>query len=85
MGTPVYLKARESLRITDGAGRKLKCLRGRLWITQDGDREDRVIGSGEALVLNRPGLSLVTALSDPALLVVQPGSVIARQPLRHAA
>ncbi len=85
LDTPVYLKERESLGITDGAGREVKCLRGTLWITQEGDREDRVIGSGEAVVLNRPGLSLVTALRGPALLVVQPGSVIARHPLRRAA
>jgi hypothetical protein len=85
LDTPVYLKARELLRIADGAGLEVKCLRGNLWITQDGDREDRIVGSGESFVLDRPGLSLVTAPLDPALLVVQPGTVIARNPLRHAA
>ena len=85
LDTPVYLKERESLRIADGAGREVKCLRGALWITQEGDREDRLIDSGESFVLNRPGLSLVTALRGPALLIVQQGSVIARHPLRRAA
>jgi hypothetical protein len=85
LDTPVYLKARESLRIADGAGFEVKCLRGDLWITQHGDLEDRMIGRGESFVLDRPGLALVTALGDPALVVVQPGSVIVRQPLRHAA
>jgi Protein of unknown function (DUF2917) len=74
-----------SLRIADGAGFEVKCLRGNLWITQHGDLEDRIIGRGESFVLDRPGLSLVTALGDPALLVVRPGMVIARRPLRHAA
>jgi hypothetical protein len=81
----IYLKAREALRIEDGAGFEVKCLRGNLWITQHGDFEDRIIGRGEAFVLDRPGLSLVTALGDPALLVVRPGMAIARQPFRHAA
>jgi Protein of unknown function (DUF2917) len=85
LDAPVHLKERESLRIADGAGRPVKCLRGTLWITQEGDHEDRVIGSGEGFVLNRPGLSLVTAMRGPALLIVQPGSVIARHPLRRAA
>ncbi len=85
LDTPVYLKERESLRIADGGGREVKCLRGHLWITQEGDREDRVIDSGESFVLNRSGLSLVTALRGPALLVVQPGTVIVRQQLRRAA
>ena len=70
LDTPVYLKARELLRIADGAGLEVKCLRGNLWITRDGDREDRIVGSGESIVLDRPGLSLVTAPLDPALLVV---------------
>lgn len=85
LDTPVYLKERESLRIADGAGRAVKCLRGTLWITQEGDREDRVICSGESFVLDRPGLSLVTAMRGAALLIVQPGSVIARHRLRRAA
>jgi hypothetical protein len=85
LDTPVYLKERESLRFADGAGFEVKCLRGNLWITQHGDLEDRIIGRGESFVLDRPGLSLVTALGDPALLVVRPGMMIARQPLRHAA
>ena len=85
LDTPVYLKERESLRIADGAGRDVKCVRGHLWITQEGDREDRVICSGESFVLDRPGLSLVTAMRGAALLIVQPGSVIARHPLRRAA
>jgi len=85
LDTPIYLKAREILPIDGGAGLEVRCLRGILWITQDGDREDRLIDSGESFVLNRPGLSLVTAMRGPALLIVQPGSVIARHPLRRAA
>ncbi len=82
LDTPVFLKARESLRIADGAGLEVKCLSGLLWITQHGDLEDRTIGSRELFVLDRPGLSLVTALRDAALVVVRP---VARQPLRYAA
>jgi len=85
LDTPVYLKAGESLPIADGAGLEVKCVRGYLWITQHGDLEDRIIGRGESFVLDRPGLSLVSALGDPAMLVVRPGMVIARRPLRHAA
>jgi hypothetical protein len=85
LDTPIYLKAGGLLRIVDGAGFEVKCLSGSLWITQDGDLEDRTIGHGESFVLDRPGLSLVTALGDLGLLVVRAGTVIARRPLRHAA
>jgi hypothetical protein len=85
LDTPVYLKAQESLRVADGAGYEVKCLRGNLWITQHGDLEDRIVGRGESFGLDRPGLSLVTALGEPALLVLRRGAVVARRPLRHAA
>ncbi len=85
LDTPVYLKAHELLSIDDGAGLEVKCLLGTLWITQDGDREDRIIDIGESFVLDRPGLSLVTAMLGPALLVVQPGTVVGPDPLKLAA
>ena len=72
---PVYLRARQSLRVEDGARREVKCLQGELWITQEGDQQDRLIRAGESLVLDRDGLSLVTALGEPALLIVHPGRV----------
>ena len=85
LDTPVYLKPGESLRIADGARLEVKCIHGHLWITQHGDPEDRVIDSGQSFVLNRPGLSLLTALGEPTVVVVKPDMVIARRPLRHAA
>jgi hypothetical protein len=85
LDTPIHLKEGELLPVEDGAGLEVKCLWGVLWITQEGDREDRIIDSGGSFVLDRPGLSVVTAVSGPALLVVQPGRVIARRPLRTAA
>jgi Protein of unknown function (DUF2917) len=62
---------RESLRLTDGVGLEVRCLLGNLWITEEGNHEDKIIGNGESFVLDRHGLSLVTALGGPALLVVR--------------
>jgi len=85
LDTPVYLRERETLRLPDGAGLEVRCLLGNLWITEEGDGEDRIITDGESFVLDRPGLSLATALTGPALVVVQPGRVLGARPLRHAA
>ncbi len=85
LDTPVHLKARELLPIHDGAGLEVKSLRGNLWITQAGDAEDNVVRGGESFVLDRPGLTLVTALLGPALLIVQPGRIPAAHELRAAA
>lgn len=85
LNTPIYLKARETLRITDGEGLEVKCVCGSLWITQDSDHQDRVVADGGSFVLDRPGLSLVTALNGPALLLVQPTAAVAPRRLRSAA
>ena len=83
---PVHLKARELLPIEDGAGLEVKSLRGDLWITQAGDPEDIILQGGQSFVLGRPGLTLVTALLGPAVLVVQPGRIAApHELLRRAA
>jgi hypothetical protein len=83
--TPVHLKERESLRLQDGTGVEVRCLLGNLWITEEGEREDRILSRGQSFTLDRAGLSLVTALGGPALLIVQPGTLFAPNPLRHAA
>jgi len=85
LDTPVYLRERETLRLPDGAGLEVRCLLGNLWITEEGDGADRVIADGESFVLDRPGLSLATALTGPALVVVQPGPDFGSYPLRQAA
>jgi len=84
LDTPVHLNPRELLPIEDGAGLEVKALQGDPWITQTGDPEDTIVHGGESFVLDRPGLTLVTALLAPAVLVVQPGRV-AWPELRHAA
>jgi hypothetical protein len=83
--TPVYLQERESLRLRDGVGVEVRCLLGSLWVTEEGEREDRILSRGQSFVLDRQGLSLVTALGGPAMLVVQPGTALAFNPLPQAA
>jgi Protein of unknown function (DUF2917) len=85
LDTPVHLKARELIPIEDGTGLEVKALAGDLWITQAGDPEDTILHDGESFVLDRPGLTLVTALHRQAVLVVQPGHVRAWPELRRAA
>jgi Protein of unknown function (DUF2917) len=71
---PVHLEARESLPVTNGRGLEIHCLGGNLWITQSGDHRDIVLYAGEKFTLDRRGLSLITALLQPADLVVEPAA-----------
>ena len=85
LDTPIYLKARELLPVRNGIGIEVKSLRGDLWITQESDPEDRIVEAGQSFVIDRSGITLVTALLGPAVLVLQPGRVSTLRELRRAA
>jgi hypothetical protein len=57
------------LRIRGGKGQVVAVFDGEVWITQDNDLRDAVIGSGESFLLDRPGLALAQALRPTKLLV----------------
>lgn len=64
------LTAREVLSIRDGLGRAVTCCAGMLWITQEGDRRDILLGPGQRFVIDRQGLALISpALEASAALV----------------
>jgi len=56
----------------DGRGTRVTCMRGTLWITQDHDAHDSLIGSGETLVIDYAGLTLLTALEPTDLQLTEP-------------
>ncbi len=51
-------------RVGGGIGRRVECLSGSLWVTQDGDLRDIVIDAGSGFSFDRPGLALLSALAD---------------------
>jgi hypothetical protein len=58
------------LHIDAGAGQVVIVVHGWVWITQEDDPRDVVLGPGESFTLDRPGLALAQALRDSSLLVV---------------
>lgn len=67
---PLHLQTSEILKVHDGVGVRVRCLRGTLWITQADDSDDIVIHDGQSFTLDRPGLALVSAPLGPADLVI---------------
>jgi len=69
-GRPFKLGRYGALPLTDARGTRVCSLRGTLWITQEGDSEDHIVGSGEDFTVNRDGVTLVTAVEGPGTLMV---------------
>ena len=65
------LRAGEFMRIQDGAGQSVAVFDGLVWVTQDGDPRDAFVARGEIFALDRPGLTLIEALADTRLLVLE--------------
>ena len=59
------------VRHVDGdKGRRVELLSGSLWITQDGDLRDVVLGPGEAFAFDRRGDALLSAFADSRYLLL---------------
>ena len=58
-------------------GRSIECLSGSLWITQDGDRRDIVLGPGEAFTFDRRTDALLSAFDDSRYVVLDDCELIA--------
>ncbi|MGZ5206163.1 MAG: DUF2917 domain-containing protein [Caldimonas sp.] len=54
-----------------GLGRRVECLSGVLWITQDGDLRDIVLEPGEAFAFDQPGDAWISALADSRFLLLE--------------
>ena len=60
--------ARNTLLALEGAqGLEVRVHRGAIWLTQQDDRRDIVIGTGEAFRLDREGRAVIEALQDASV------------------
>ena len=66
------LRAHQIARFDDASGVVLLCLRGELWLTQDDDLNDVILGPGEHFTFDRRGLALVEALKASSLRIAMP-------------
>jgi hypothetical protein len=80
------LERRELLVIDDARGHRITCESGELWLTQDGDRRDIILPTGQSWLVDRPGPLVLSALapSRATLAQTRPGQPVA-QPRREGA
>jgi len=62
--TKVELGNRQSLALADIEGTALAVTRGTLWITQENDTHDVVLGPGDVWMVERDGLTIIEAQND---------------------
>jgi hypothetical protein len=56
------LEAGQLLSLDDACGTRIEPREGSVWITEEGEARDFVVGPGEAFLVTRRGLTLVQAL-----------------------
>jgi DUF2917 family protein len=66
------LQAHQVVRFDDAVDTRVVCLRGQVWITQDDDPRDIVLGPGDDFTLDRRGLALATALRASSIRMERP-------------
>jgi len=59
----------DRVELADARGTTLRVDHGTLWLTQEGDRRDIVLGAGDAWTIERKGLAIAQARGDTALRV----------------
>jgi hypothetical protein len=66
---PAYLMRRQTFSLHTRKGQRIECRTGQIWVTQDGDARDVILGSDESLTLDRSGHTLVSALEDASFML----------------
>lgn len=68
--TTVDLGTRQSLAFPDIGGTALEVTHGTLWITQENDTHDIVLGPGDLWMVERDGLTIIEAQNDTSFRAV---------------
>jgi hypothetical protein len=79
----VALDAGQVLTLDDAEGVRILGRIGTVWITEENDLEDHIVGPGDALVIDKPGRTVVQALA-PARITIR-SIVAANDPTQTAA
>lgn len=77
---PAYLARRQTFSLRTRKGQSIECRSGQLWITQDGDPRDVILGAEECFTLDRNGQTLVSALEDASFMLRNAATASAASP-----
>ena len=78
------LEAGQVITLDDAEGFRIQASCGTVWVTEEDDLRDHIIGPGDALVIAKPGRTVVQALA-PAWISIREGLAAANDPTQTAA
>jgi hypothetical protein len=61
-------------RVGEPLGRRVECLSGVIWVTQDGDLRDIILEPGDGFDFDRSEGVLISALQDSRYLLLEGGA-----------
>jgi hypothetical protein len=67
----IQLEAQRFLTLHGARGTRVLCLAGRLWLTQDRDTADHILGPGDAFEIGVQGAVIVHGLRASRLLLLE--------------
>ena len=73
------LQRGQVLTLDDAQGTRIMARIGTVWVTEEGEGRDHVVGAGDTLVVARPGRTVVQALR-PAWIALVAGADAANDP-----
>jgi hypothetical protein len=65
------------LTVQDGVGTRIVCRSGVLWVTQEGDVRDTIVGPFEVVTIQKPGRTVITALETSTLTLLERDASVA--------
>jgi hypothetical protein len=68
----IALEAGQMLTLDDAAGTRIVSRLGTVWVTEEGNHEDHIVGPGETLLIGRGGRTLLQAM-QPAWVALLGG------------
>jgi hypothetical protein len=65
------------LSVQEAIGTRIVCRSGVLWVTQEGDLKDTIVGPFEVMTIQKPGRTVITALESSTLSLMERDASVA--------